>query len=105
MTRYLLAALLLILALFGAGYRLREWLWAEEAPRPPSAQLAQAKPSESEPAPAIELVSVTGGVEVRQSPDGAWLPLAAGAKLDADDALRTDKGARAELSIGSDVHV
>lgn len=108
MTRYLLAALLLIVVLFGAGYSVRGWLWPDErssatAPAPPP--LAGPDPQPTAAIPVIEVTSLTGRVEVRESPTSEWRVVSANAKLGADDALRTDESSSAVLSIGSAVHV
>ncbi|HET6339251.1 MAG TPA: FecR domain-containing protein [Polyangiales bacterium] len=103
MTRYVIAALLLLLVLFGAGYQLRTWLWADE--RPPAAAAHATLPAVAAAAPVIELTSVKGRVEVRDTPSSAWRVAGQKMKLESDDALRTDEGSSAELSIGSSVQV
>jgi hypothetical protein len=109
MTRYLLAALLLIVVLFGAGYCVRSWLWPDDrAPTTALATTATAPVPPPQPVaalPVIEVTSLTGRVEVRESPTSEWRTVSANAKLGPDDALRTDESSSAVLSIGSAVHV
>jgi hypothetical protein len=110
MTRYLVAALLLIVVLFGTGYYVRGWLWPDD--RGPTTALATTAatapdpgPQPMAPLPVIEVTSLTGRVEVRESPTSEWRTVSANAKLGPDDALRTDESSSAVLSIGSAVHV
>lgn len=103
MTRYIVAAVLLLVVLFGAGYQLRGWLWAEE--RPPSAAAHATLPDVEAAPPVIELTAIKGRVEVRDSPNAAWRVVVESMTLDVDDALRTDVDANAELSIGSSLQV
>jgi hypothetical protein len=102
MTRNVIAALSLLVVLFGAGYGLRVWLWADERP---AAGDARAMLASREATPVIELTAITGHVEVRDNPSAAWRSAEGSMKLEGDDGLRTGEGASAELSIGSAVQV
>lgn len=107
MTRNVIAALLLTLGLFAAGYGVRAWLWSEPSATAPARTPSGAGGAASvgEDGPVIELSSLRGRVEVRDSPSGDWRPVSADTQLDADDALRTDEDSSVVLSIGSDVKV
>jgi FecR protein/Glucodextranase, domain B len=109
MTRYLIAALLLILGLFAAGYGVRSWLWSDSgAPATlsqPSAADAPRAAEAADSAPVIALSSLRGRVEVRDSPSGDWRPASPNTRLGDDDSLRTDEDSSVVLSIGTGVKV
>lgn len=104
MTRYVIAALLLTLGLFAAGYAVRSWLWSEQGATA-SLQQSPAAGGAAAAGPVIELSSLRGRVEVRDSPSGDWRPASPNTQLGADDSLRTDEDSSVVLSIGSDVKV
>lgn len=98
----LLLALLLALAVAGGA-----WLVFERSVRAPPAPRQVAEPHGPVPAPPMEppavveptVVSLEGMVE-RSGPAGSWEPVLAGERLQADGALRTARGARADLAVG-----
>jgi hypothetical protein len=51
-----------------------------------------------DPAPAVEVLDVQGPVDIRQ-PERDWQPAAAGARLSADDIIRTGQGGTTRLQV------
>jgi hypothetical protein len=92
MSRYLVAALALVVLLFAGGYALRGWLLPEPAVEPAP---------EPKPQPVSLTVSrVQGHVELREARASTWSPVSADARVSSDDALRTRDGAVAVLTGG-----
>jgi hypothetical protein len=107
MTRHMLAAFALVLVLFGIGYGLRTWLF--RAPSEHHAPLAAAVPAPAvnsvATAPRTIVTGLSGLVELRNAAGTAWQPLDLNQELKDDDALRTSKGAHAELTLGTAVRL
>ncbi len=100
--RLVLGAIAIVLVIGLLGFFGAHWLFAE-APIQTATQVAQPIPGarasvDPEKEEAV-VVSVEGKVE-KVAVDGRWVEVAAGDRLVADDALRTDKTGRAELAIG-----
>jgi hypothetical protein len=107
MTRHTLAAFALVLVLFGVGYGVSTWLFrapAEHHAPPLAAAQARVVPEVSA-APRTIVTALSGLVELRNAPGNVWQPLDLNHELKDDDALRTSKGAHAELSLGATVRL
>ncbi len=116
MKRSLLAALLAVLLLVGAGLRLQSYM-EDPGPAMPAAENASTPPqpnpslaiapnpaaAETQPLTA-EVLTVRGGAEARRFEGQQWTPLAPGDQLNESAVLRTTQGALV-LGIGEGTRV
>ena len=97
-----IGAIAIVLVISLLGYLGARTLFAEPpaavVTAPPTPALAPAPPADPARQEAV-ILSVEGKVE-RIGEGGQWSAVAAGERLTADDALRTDRTGRAELAIG-----
>lgn len=111
MTRYAIAAAVAFILVAAAGYGIYTYWMSEPAvataatpqpvPRPQPEPPADAPPA---PPPRLARVErIEGTVERRVG--SAWVAVHAGDQLTAQDAIRTAKGARAEIDVGASVVV
>jgi hypothetical protein len=99
MTRPILIAFTVVIAVFGAGLVLRNWLFADRATQPVVIVTAGKDGSEAAKLPAqLTVRHVEGHVERRGRNGEQWLPLAPNASVSEQDSVRTDEGASAVLS-------
>lgn len=101
MSRYLVAALALVVLMFAAGYGLRIWL----LPAPTPQLTAAAEATAPEQAMSLTVSRVQGQVELREARTTTWSPISADARVSHDDALRTQSGSVAVLTAGNGVEV
>lgn len=98
MTRPILIAFAVVIAVFGAGLVLRNWLFAERS-QPVLISMGGKAGSEGSRAPAqLTVRHVEGHVERRGRDGESWQPLTPNASVSEQDSVRTDEGATAVLS-------
>ncbi|HET8933695.1 MAG TPA: FecR domain-containing protein, partial [Polyangiales bacterium] len=98
MTRSILIALAVVIAVFGAGLVLRDYMFSERA-QPVLIPGAAGGGEVVRPAQ-LTVRTVEGHVERRGAEGEQWQPLAPNASVSEADSVRTDEGARAVLSAG-----
>jgi hypothetical protein len=96
MTRPVLIALAAVVAVFGAGLLLRNFLFSERS-QPVLIPIAAGSGADARPTQ-LTVRSVEGHVERRGADGEQWLPLAPNASVSEADSVRTDEGARAVLA-------
>jgi hypothetical protein len=99
MTRPILIAFAVVVAVFAAGLMLRNYLFMDRGSQPVLISMAGKAGSEAARPPAqLTVRHVEGHVE-RRGPDGEqWQPLVPNASVSEQDSVRTDEGASAVLS-------
>ena len=112
MTRLIVAAVLLVIALFALGFALRDHLFGPPQPRaasasqPPTAAGAAAPSAvAAPPAPSLTVSSLEGGVELRESAAEDWQVVTVPQDFGGSDALRTREGGSAVITGGDGVRV
>jgi hypothetical protein len=94
MTRPILIALLVVIAVFGVGLMLRNMLFTDQSPEPTAASAPVEAPRPTQ----LTVRRVEGHVERRASEGEQWQPLAPNASVSEQDSVRTDDGAKAVLA-------
>jgi len=97
MTRPILIAFAVVIAVFGAGLVLRNFMFSEASPAMTS---VAAKGGSEAPRPAAQLTvrHVAGHVERRGRDGEQWQPLAPNTSVSEQDSVRTNEGATAVLA-------
>jgi hypothetical protein len=109
MMRHVFAAVALVLILFGIGYGLRGCLVPVRLEQPKT-QPGAAPPVTSIPKTLAAsqrtiVTALSGLVELRKAAGHGWQPLGLNHELKDDDALRTSKGAHAQVAVGAAVRL
>jgi hypothetical protein len=100
MTRPILIAFAVVIAVFGLGLALRNFLFSDPSAQPTLTSVAAKSGSDAPRAATAQLTvrRVEGHVE-RRGPDGEqWQPLAPNTSVSEQDSVRTDDGASAVLA-------